>query len=224
MYSNSLSPGNFHKPGKLAAQYIHGFNLESLKIVLRIKQSHKFLGNLNVTFELFLFDCFLYNFPSGQNLFQQGKVNFSVSYPDLVHCKTVQYPQVFSGSGNIRVLASISQENKPPSVHDSAVAWTTEVTQNNFRVCVLESGLGTNGSIVVNWVAFRGTPSGALDGTASFNAFTSGTQCERVDFAQVNTCSSYFISFRSSYFISLENFSYLVLVKHKGSSILRRFS
>ena len=77
------------------------------------------------------------------------------------------------------------------------------MTQNNFRVCVLESGLGTNGSVVVNWVAFRGTPSGALDGTASFNAFTSGTQCERVDFAQV--CSCFFISFISSYFISLDN-------------------
>ena len=77
------------------------------------------------------------------------------------------------------------------------------MTQNSFRVCLLESGLGSNGSVVVNWIAFRGTPSGALDGTASFNAFTSGTQCERVDFAQVN--SSYFISFRSSYFISLEN-------------------
>ena len=118
-------------------------------------------------------------------MFQQGKVNFTVSYPDLLHCKTVQYPQVFSSSGNIRALASISHENEPPSVHDSAVVWTAEVTQNNFRVCVLESGLGTNGSIVVNWVAFRGTPSGALDGTASFNAFTSGTQCVRVDFAQV---------------------------------------
>ena len=63
------------------------------------------------------------------------------------------------------------------------------MTQNNFRVCVLES---SNGSVVVNWVAFRGTPSGALDGTASFNAFTSGTECERVDFAQVY--SSYFIT------------------------------
>ena len=52
---------------------------------------------------------------------------------------------------------------------------------------MLESGLGTNGSVVVNWVALRGTPSGALDGTASFNAFTSGTQCERVDFAQVHS-------------------------------------
>ena len=57
---------------------------------------------------------------------------------------------------------------------------------------MLESGLGTNGSVVVNWVAFRGTPSGALDGTASFSAFTSGTQCNRVDFAQVY--SSYFIT------------------------------
>ncbi|CAH3019585.1 unnamed protein product [Porites evermanni] len=84
-----------------------------------------------------------------------------------------------SGSSNIRVLASISHENKSLSVHDSAVVWTTDVTQNSFRICVLESGLGTNGSAVVNWIAFRGTPSGAFDGAASFNAFTSGTKCER---------------------------------------------
>jgi len=96
----------------------------------------------------------------------------------------VQYPQVFSGSRNIRVLASISHGTKSPSVHDSSVLWTSEVTQNSFRVCVLESGLGSNGSIIVNWVAFRGTPSGALDGTASVIAFTSGTKCERVNFAQ----------------------------------------
>ena len=118
-------------------------------------------------------------------MLQHGKVNFTMASPNLLHCTTVQYPQVFSSSGNIRVLASISHENEPPSVHDSAVVWTTDVTQNNFRVCVLESGLGTNGSSVVNWIAFRGTPSGALDGATSFNAFTSGTKCERVNFAQV---------------------------------------
>ena len=102
---------------------------------------------------------------------------------NLLYCTTVQYPQIFSSAGNIRVLASISHENEQPRVHDSAVVWTTDVTKNSFRVCVLESGLGTNGSAVVNWIAFRGTPSGALDGTASFNAFTSGTKCEKVNFA-----------------------------------------
>ena len=122
---------------------------------------------------------------SGQSLLQHGTVNFTVVSPSLLHCRTVQYPQVFSSSSNIRVLASISHENESLSVHDSAVVWTTDVTQNSFRICVLESGLGTNGSAVVNWIAFRGTPSGALDGAASFNAFTSGTKCERVDFAQV---------------------------------------
>ena len=122
---------------------------------------------------------------SGQSLLQHGKVNFTVVSPSLLHCRAVQYPQVFSSSSNIRVLASISHENESSSVHDSAVVWTTDVTQNSFRICVLESGLGTNGSAVVNWIAFRGTPSGALDGAASFNAFTSGTKCERVDFAQV---------------------------------------
>ena len=124
-------------------------------------------------------------FISGQSLLQHGTVNFTVVSPSLLHCRTVQYPQVFSSSSNIRVLASISHENQTLSVHDSAVAWTTEVTQNSFRICVLESGLGTNGSAVVNWIAFRGTPAGTLDGAAFFNAFTSGTKCDRVDFAQV---------------------------------------
>ena len=136
-----------------------------------------------------LSDCFITQcstiFISGQSLLQHGTVNFTVVSPSLLHCRTVQYPRVFSSSSNIRVLASISHGNESLSVHDSAVVWTTDVTQNSFRICVLESGLGTNGSAVVNWIAFRGTPSGALDGAASFNAFTSGTKCERVDFAQV---------------------------------------
>jgi len=126
----------------------------------------------------------IFSLVEAQNLFQLGKVNFTVVSPDVLQCTTVQYPQVFSSSGNIRVLASISHGKESPSVHDSAVLWTSEVTQSNFRVCVLESGLGSNGSAVVNWVAFRGTPSGALDGTASFSVFTSGTKCERVNFAQ----------------------------------------
>ena len=146
-----------------------------------------------------LSDCFITQcskiYISGQSLLQHGTVNFTVVSPSLLHCRTVQYPQVFSSSSNIRVLASISHENETLSVHDSAVVWTTDVTQNSFRICVLESGLGTNGSAVVNWIAFRGTPSGALDGAASFITFTSGTS-DRVDFAQVwFWCSVVFFSF-----------------------------
>ena len=83
------------------------------------------------------------------------------------------------------MIASIGYEFNTRSVHDSAVVWTSDVTQNSFRVCALESGLGTNGSAVVNWIAFRSAPSGMLDGTASLSAFTSGTKCERVTFVQV---------------------------------------
>ncbi|KAJ7379180.1 hypothetical protein OS493_017679 [Desmophyllum pertusum] len=134
--------------------------------------------------------CKLSFLAEGQILVQNGKVNFTVAYPDSLYCTTVQYPRAFYSSRNVRVLASISHEKESPGVHDSAVVWTSDVTQSSFRVCVLESGLGTNGSTVVNWMAFRGTPSGMLDGAASFSTFTSGTKCERVDFAQVslNTC------------------------------------
>ena len=136
-----------------------------------------------------MFDCFITQcstiFVPGQSLLQHGKVNFTRCISKAAPLQNVQYPQVFSSSSNIRILASVSHENKSLSVHDSAVVWTTDVTQNSFRICVLESGLGTNGSAAVNWIAFRGPPSGALDGAASFNAFTSGKKCERVDFAQV---------------------------------------
>ena len=130
----------------------------------------------------------------GQVLVQTGKVNFTVAYPDFLYCTTVQYPRTFSTSRNVRVLASISHGNEYARVQDSAVVWTSDVTQSSFRVCVLESGLGTNGSAIVNWIAFRGTPSGMLDGAASFSTFTSGTKCERVNFAQVNMASISFIS------------------------------
>ena len=121
----------------------------------------------------------------GQVQVQNGKVNFTVAYPDFLYCTTVQYPRAFSSSRNVRVLSSIGHGNKFASVHDPAVVWTSDVTQSSFRVCELESGLGTNISAIVNWIAFRGTPSGMLDGTASFSTFTSGTKCERVNFAQV---------------------------------------
>ena len=123
----------------------------------------------------------------GQTLVQNGKVNFTVAYGDFLYCATVQYPRAFPSSRNVRVLASISHGKQSVSVHDSGVVWTSDVTQSSFRVCLLESGLGTNGSSIVNWIAFRGTPSGMLDGAASFSAFTSGTKCARVNFAQVCT-------------------------------------
>ena len=108
-----------------------------------------------------------------------------MAYGDFLYCTTVQYPRAFSSSRNVRVLASISHGKESLSVHDSAVVWTSDVTQRSFRVCLLESGLATNVSSIVNWIAFRGTPSGMLDGAASFSAFTSGTKCTRVNFAQV---------------------------------------
>ena len=112
-------------------------------------------------------------------------MNFTATPSGFSYCATVQFPRSFSSSRNVRVLASISHEKESNGVHDSAVVWTSDVTQSSFRVCLLESGLGTNGSSIVNWIAFRGTPSGTLDGAVPFSTFTSGTKCARVNFAQV---------------------------------------
>ena len=112
-------------------------------------------------------------------------MNFTGAYPHTVHCKTVLYPRTFSSSGVVRVLAAVSHGEESSSIHDSAVVWTAGVTRSSFRVCMMETGVGTNGSADVNWLAYQGTPTGMLGGVASFATFTSGTKCKRVDFAQV---------------------------------------
>ena len=160
--------------------------------------------NSGVHLRLLLKVCY---FILGQNLVQNGKVNFTVTYGDFLYCTTVNYPRAFSSSRNVRVLASISHGKESVSVHDSAVVWTSDVTQSSFRVCLLESGLGTNGSSIVNWIAFRGTPSGMLDGAAAFNTFTSGTKCERVNFAQVWTITLLFLKKAVQRIPLLKNFS-----------------
>ncbi|XP_068746586.1 uncharacterized protein [Montipora capricornis] len=122
--------------------------------------------------------------PRGPQFFQRGKLNFTNRYPILHHCKLVIFARAYSNSLNIRVLASISHEEDRNRVYDAAVVWTANVTSRNFRICVLESGLGTNGAVIVNWVSFQGEPKGALVGTVSFKTFTSGTQCSRVGFSR----------------------------------------
>lgn len=130
-------------------------------------------------------NLFSFFFPLVPIDYQRGKFNFTNTYPSLHHCSIKQFPEAYPDALNIRVLASISHKIDPVNVHDPSVVWTSNITRTNFKICVLESGIGTNGSVIVNWVSFRGTPTGALTGTASFSPFTSGTKCTRVDFAKV---------------------------------------
>ena len=115
-----------------------------------------------------------------------GKATLPSPSPNNIYCRPVSFPQSFSGSGAVRVLASVSHGDESSIVHDSAVVWTKKVTAQSFELCMMESGEGTNGTGVVNWLAFQATPSGALAGTASVGLFTSSTKCTRVNFAQVS--------------------------------------
>ncbi|XP_067020360.1 uncharacterized protein [Acropora muricata] len=136
------------------------------------------------TFLILYAVCCLAQLPRVPIDYQRGKFNFTNTYPSLHHCSIKQFPEAYPDALNIRVLASISHKIDPMNVHDPSVVWTSNITRTNFKICVLESGIGTNGSVIVNWVSFRGTPTGALTGTASFSPFTSGTKCTRVDFAK----------------------------------------
>lgn len=84
------------------------------------------------------------------------------------------------------MIVSLSYGEKFSKIHSSAVAWTERITYSKFDVCVEESGEGTNGSSVVNWIAYQTSPINTVTGRAAVNLFTTGTKCQRVNFPSVS--------------------------------------
>ena len=126
----------------------------------------------------------LVRFSTGSSI-QRGKLALNVTSSNT-RCHDVVFPERFSGSAKVRVVASISHVGTPPSVHGSAVVWTADVTSSGFEVCVMESGAAANTAITVNWVALQSTSGGASGGTASVGRFTSRTKCTKINFGKVS--------------------------------------
>lgn len=53
-------------------------------------------------------------------------------------------------------------------------------------MCIVESGSGFDGRVRVNWLAYQGTEPGVAEGSARFNDWTTGTQCNRIRLSQVS--------------------------------------
>ena len=74
---------------------------------------------------------------------------------------------------------------KSQTRRNGAAVWVEDVKASEFTVCVLEFGDGSNKSAEVNWIAFQSALLGSQIGTTSLNAWTTGTECKRIDFQQV---------------------------------------
>ena len=105
----------------------------------------------------------------------------------LFACKNVSFEEPFHGGQEIKIFISKSHatEGFTRASGNGAAIWVESVNNKAFTVCVLEYGDGSSGASQVNWMALQSVPAGAQLGTASLNAWTTGTKCKRIAFEKV---------------------------------------
>lgn len=116
---------------------------------------------------------------------QWGKVHIPQNGKNGLHCQDVTFTKRFSKGSPVRVFASINHGDLPLAVHDTTFIWVEDVKISGFKACLVVGGQGDAGNTTIDWFAFQGTQSGAYDGAARFDLFTTGTQCKTVKFPRV---------------------------------------
>ena len=80
---------------------------------------------------------------------------------------------------------SLSHGEQFSRVHSPAAMWVQSVTARGFEVCARESGIGSNGTGIINWLAFQDHTQMSR-GSVTFNGiWTTKTKCDKVTFSQV---------------------------------------
>ena len=116
--------------------------------------------------------------------FKAGKFNVTTTL-SLLTCKNVSFEEPFIGGQEIKIFISKSHATKSSTRGNGAAIWVESVNNKAFTVCVLEYGDGSSGTSQVNWMALQSVPTGGQLGTASLNAWTTGTKCKRIAFEKV---------------------------------------
>jgi len=98
---------------------------------------------------------------------------------------TITFPTAFTRVETVKVFTSVSFGTNSSRVHDVVFTWIESVTASNFKVCLVEGGIGSSGNVTVNWMAYQGIESGVTDGSVRFNDWTTGTQCQHIALSQV---------------------------------------
>ena len=81
---------------------------------------------------------------------------------------------------------SLSHGEEFSHVHSPSAMWVQSVTTREFKVCTRETGFGTNGTGVVNRLAFQTYPQ-IVQGTITIDGvWTTQAKCNKVAFKQVS--------------------------------------
>ena len=80
---------------------------------------------------------------------------------------------------------TVSHGEKFSRVHSPSAMWVQSVTTRDFDVCARESGIGSNGTGIINWLAFQDYPQMTRGSVSLSGIWTTQTKCEKVTFSQV---------------------------------------
>lgn len=81
---------------------------------------------------------------------------------------------------------SLSLGEEFTRVHSPSAMWVQSMTTRGFKVCTRETGFGTNGTGVVNWLAFQSHPQ-IIQGSVTIDGvWTTQSKCNNVAFKQVS--------------------------------------
>ena len=85
----------------------------------------------------------------------------------------------------MQVHVSISHGEEFTRVHSPAAVWIQSLSTRGFVVCARETGTGTNGTGIINWLAFQDQPQLARGSVTFSGIWTTETKCNKVTFSQV---------------------------------------
>ena len=85
----------------------------------------------------------------------------------------------------VYVHVTLSHGGQLSRVHSPSAMWVQSVSTGGFEVCARESGIVSNGTGIINWLAFQDQPQ-MIHGSVTFNGiWTTETKCDKVTFSQV---------------------------------------
>ena len=102
-------------------------------------------------------------------------------------CETITFAESFSGGKPVKVFAFFGHSVNNRARGNGAAIWVESADRTQFRTCIYEYGNGSNSTAEINWIVLQSAPKGTEIGTTSFDSWTTGTECKKVNFPQVRS-------------------------------------
>ena len=80
---------------------------------------------------------------------------------------------------------SLSHGEDFSRVHSPSALWIQSVSTRGFQVCARAADIGSNGTGIINWLAFQDQPQMTRGSVTFSGIWTTESKCDKVTFSQV---------------------------------------